>query len=412
MGKNKTKNKNNILRKKLYANLEMYSNYILKFIENEIDDKEKLLELLKNTELNINEVYISNHHTCDKESTLTFIDSLDDVNFIEFKNIFNRQLQLKNIENANYKKLHDLTKNYDIDIDELCLYNKNSYGIKVYICGSGYLFDYDGTIEKLAKYLITEHDKLANIQIQCRCCNTKITVYSMKDRCKCGAYIINEVTQPNDLTAIMNHLDISSYEKESGWKFWIVNDTELNKIKYIKENKKEYFDDLFEEYINNTEYDYISSDVIVDKQWIINDLILDFNRKDFFDIISKICIKYCEWIENGSLYELSHNSDNLEIIDGRNKFLNIKTFETLNEWLHDCYVGYKLGCFYETYINDVDIYTLICDKINSKITINEEDDRDDYLFEIETEIETFLLDYIQEISNIQCWKDYSEYINK
>jgi hypothetical protein len=144
---------------------------------------------------------------------------------------------------------------------------------------------------------------------------------------------------------------------------------------------------------------------------------ITITRKDYFKFISKICLKYCDWVRNGSLYDIGYSndsyysSDNLELISKGNMYKNITSFKTVSEWISECYVGNNYDTFYDYVRENINFEGIIYEKMN----ITEDDEiyeeliESDEVFDVGYSIECVVMDYFDEMTTLQCWNDYKDY---
>lgn len=329
------------------------------------------------------------------------------------------------------KKLEELLKDFDIYIIELVSYSKNYFGIKVQVLDQVYLFDFKGTLEELSKNLIDEYNELSKHKIFCPYCNEEIKSHEFESLCKCGINVMYEVSKPNNISHLVEESGGKEAIKHNGWKVWFLDDESMKNFESIKTNTKKYFNKKFNKYIENNKYKHINSDRIIDNKYEVNGIEFIISRCDYFKIISEICLKYCDWVRNGSLYDINHysdpyydNSGDLELISDGNMYKNITSFENVYDWISDCYTGNKrptfcsgMGFSYDTF------YDYIKENINfesiiyQKMNITEDDEiydeltNSDEIFYIEEEIEYVVMNYFKEMTTLQCWNDYKYYEN-
>ena len=128
------------------------------------------------------------------------------------------------------------------------------------------------------------------------------------------------------------------------------------------------------------------------------------------------------------MYDINHDNDDydhsgeIELISSGNMYKNITTFENVHDWVFECRDGNKtptycsgMGFSYDTYYDriryDISFESIVYEKMN----ITQDDEIYDELisgdetFEIGCEIEGVVWDYLEEMTTIQCWNDYSEY---
>jgi hypothetical protein len=326
-------------------------------------------------------------------------------------------------------KLEELVKDFDIDIIELVKHNKNCFGIKVQILDQVYLFTFEGTLNELSKNLINEYNELSKHKIFCPYCNEEIKPHEFESLCKCGINIIHEVSKPNEISYLVEESGGKEAIKHNGWKVWFLDDKSMKKFEYIKTNTKKYFNKKFDEYIKNNKYKHINSYKIVDNKYELNGIEFIITRSDYFKIISEICLKYCDWIRNGCLYDLNFdndpyydNSGSLELISDGNMYKNIKSFENVYDWVSNCYTGNKrptfcsgMGFSHDTFYDQIKENINFESIIYQKMNITEEDDiyeeliLSDESFDIGYDIEYVVMGYLEEMTTLQCWNDYKDY---
>lgn len=428
MKKNKFKNKENKENKKNLEKLKIFASYISDYIE-DFESKDDLiikLDKLKNTK---KVMYASYNINIDSnKSCISFIEALDENNFNLFKKFFIQKINDNKIEQDCCNKLHELLKDYDdIMLIDFAVYSKNYFGIKVQVLDNVYLFDFDGTVNELAKELIYDYKTLSKHKIYCPYCKEEIKTHEYETSCKCGINIMYEISKPNEISYFVEEAGGKEEIKQNGWKVWFLDDEAMKKFEYIEANTKEYFKQKFEDYIRNTKYEHISSDNIVDKKYVVNGIEFTITRSDYFKFISEICLKYCDWVRNGKLYDINFDIDpyydhsgELVLISEGNMYKNITEFETVKDWLNDCYTGNKrpTHCSGYGFSHDTFSYEII-EEINfeaiiyKKMNITKDDDMYDELrdsdetFKIANEIESVVLDYVEKMTTLQCWNDYN-----
>ena len=144
---------------------------------------------------------------------------------------------IKNKEERLSTQLTDiLTKKFpeeDIDLDEFVLWDKNNYGIKIYMCGEAYLFDFEGTINELAEGLIEEIEAHLDDKVACPYCEYEQPRHHWKirskhpqdprrgDDCPCGAITFRERSKPSDIRKQMKELGaIEAKSSDDEWSLW------------------------------------------------------------------------------------------------------------------------------------------------------------------------------------------------
>jgi len=429
MKNNKSKNKEDKKIKKNLEKIELFASYISKYIDS-FENKDDLISKLEKLE-NMKNTYYPSHNIniYSNETCITFINSLDENDFKTFQKYFINKKNEKNLEQDCYNKLQELIKDFDIDIIQFAVYSKNYYGIKVQVLDNVYLFDFEGTLKKLAKTLIEEYNEISEHKLYCPYCNEEIKTSEYQNKCECGVDIIYEVSKPNEISHLVEEAGGKEEIKHNGWKVWFLDDESMKKFEIITADPNKYFNDKFDEYVKNTEYEHINSDSIIDKKYVVNGLEFTITRSDYFKYISKICLKYCDWVRNGSLYDINHDNDpyydhsgKLEIISEGNMYKNITSFETVDNWIHDCYNGNKKPTFcsgrgfshstFNDYIREyMSFEHIIYEKLNTKKgeDLYEELLFSDEAYDIGVEIETVVFDYLEKMSTLQCWNDWSEY---
>lgn len=82
----------------------------------------------------------------------------------------------------------------DFDLVELVRYDRSSFGIKIYLCGQTYLFDYNGTIGQLTADLIREVEDRLKETVKCPYCGAEKPRHHWYDQseCLCGAMVHRE----------------------------------------------------------------------------------------------------------------------------------------------------------------------------------------------------------------------------
>jgi hypothetical protein len=82
----------------------------------------------------------------------------------------------------------------EFELRELVRYDRRNYGIKIYMCGQTYLFEYNGTIKQLAAALIEEVEDRLNEKVKCPYCGTEKPRHHWygETQCPCGATVHKE----------------------------------------------------------------------------------------------------------------------------------------------------------------------------------------------------------------------------
>jgi hypothetical protein len=85
----------------------------------------------------------------------------------------------------------------DFFIDELVRYGKKDLGIKIYMCGGAYLFEYHGTVNELVADLAREVTARQQDVVSCPFCRATKPRHHWYDQeeCLCGARIIRETSR-------------------------------------------------------------------------------------------------------------------------------------------------------------------------------------------------------------------------
>ena len=149
--------------------------------------------------------------------------------------------QMKNILLG---KIREKYPNTDVYIRELVCWYKNSYGIKVYIFGFPYLFEFEGTLIELADELCAIIKWDEEKEVACPFCKHSKPKHSWYEtpNCVCGADIVIENSRPNDLHDIMKEVGgiriIPKNENKEDWAIWFLNKEANEKFDKIIEKEK------------------------------------------------------------------------------------------------------------------------------------------------------------------------------
>ncbi|HDL14566.1 MAG TPA: hypothetical protein ENH28_00155 [Euryarchaeota archaeon] len=126
------------------------------------------------------------------------------------------------------------SKDIEVEIVDFVEYNKNSIGIKVYIGGNMYLFNFDGNIEELEEYLKELVDVEASDKIKCPFCGTEYVRSALTryvEQCVCGAVVVTE--RARDAKGIVSHESSKLWEagcqalripKPKNWEFIFIDE--------------------------------------------------------------------------------------------------------------------------------------------------------------------------------------------
>ncbi|MCK9415477.1 hypothetical protein M0Q97_02315 [Candidatus Dojkabacteria bacterium] len=321
--------------------------------------------------------------------------------------------------------------NIYVELIEFVLYNINLFGIKIRIYENTYLFEYNGTIDDLLENLDEKVEEKKRDFGKCPFCeNEKLYIDWYKcDICdNCGSNVIRENSKPNNLLYLI---------KECGGKEIITNENKDFKIWFIpkenehilKELENSNMDEKFNEYINNLNYDkcYLSNFNFVKfecEKFNDNEKLELISRDYIYRIIFDIGQMFCEWITKTSdyeyEYEIEYEIDNQ--IDS-NKYFKIKKYETIHDWLMECYTGnYKntycsgRGRIYDTMIEDVyDILSKYTNEILLKyynVEYYEDIVEDGIVGDLEFYINYSylydnILNYLKNVSPCQFWNEYN-----
>ena len=315
--------------------------------------------------------------------------------------------------------------NSNFYIPDFCVYGKDCYGIKFYMYGKGGMFEYDGTINKLAKYLCNiAREEEENI-VKCPFCSKCMqkAEWNGVSECDCGAAVVHEVSRPSDLPFIMDYIGgvriIPKNEDEGDWGIWFLDETSeeiFNKIVSVGEN---WYAIPLNDYIDKYKYQIVClksflNDIIlppIDKVMIPNNIIIT--------TISKICIDYCFWVIMGETYELTFDGYNRKRGElnklSMNSFFKIKKYKTVLEYLKEEYTGdYMPGGNYITKEDRVcdevkhEILKHVCKTLNVAEPFYMTDEQDNLSMYSESFVMEMISKYLGELTTVQCWKDYKD----
>ena len=340
------------------------------------------------------------------------------------------------MENDNYTKeekiikalTESLAKSYPDEffvIDSLAIYDKNLYGIKIYINEKGFLFDFDGSIKELTKYLGDMIEESSGNILECPFCKKSMQkfLWSEIDKCECGATIIHEKVRPNDLKFRIKEAGgiqaIAELDDENDWGIWFLNEESEKKL-YNYNAKQE-----FSDYIEKSGYNVVSTfSYISEKIKSIEKITPNF----IFSQIEIVGKWFCKWVFVGSSYTISHSNDSYDnsgelLNEGMDEYGKIKKYDNVGEWFEQEPIGYSeatyvsgCGLKYPTY------WALLEENIKKeieRIKIKEwgENQFDDIPSEAEDEfldIEDKLMDifkyFFDIFSTVQCWIEYNEVV--
>lgn len=159
---NNYSNKKSKNRKYLRKERRIIEN-ILSFVDEFVDfipkDKKELIETIKKS-VNHNMYFVHDNQFWDKCHVINKINNLTEDGWFLFLKQLNCQIMQNKREQKIALRIETELKNKfpdeDIEVRELVEYGNNEFGIKIYMCGSAYLLEYTGTVEKFIDDLSSE----------------------------------------------------------------------------------------------------------------------------------------------------------------------------------------------------------------------------------------------------------------
>jgi hypothetical protein len=201
--------------------------------------KQELLdELAKSSSFNV--CFHDSQMTWDKHRVMTEIKLLSDPCWqgllTRLQEQFQRRAREDQLAEELIGKLEARFPDEDFDLAELVRYDRRCYGIKIYMCGQGYLFDYDGTIEQLTAELIREVEDRLKETVRCPFCGAEKPRHHWYDvtECLCGAKVVRETSKRyvgrgkyvSELAQAMrkNRNAVSVGKGSTNWEMWFEKD--------------------------------------------------------------------------------------------------------------------------------------------------------------------------------------------
>jgi len=136
--------------------IQSVSGFLNSVINKVPSSKEEINDILQNK---ISKVYFYNdlHYGWNYISAKNFINKLSESQYNLLIKYLTEKISKKHKEREFADSIEMEVKekypNILFAIKDICVYNKNSYGIKMYLKDRGYLFDFDGTKEELIELI-------------------------------------------------------------------------------------------------------------------------------------------------------------------------------------------------------------------------------------------------------------------